>query len=271
MNSKVGSRGWRGSGVLVACLWLIQVSPALADPFFRIGEGGISWTEALRLGWVRPVDASEGLTNASMAFYDQSMGPGMYGIVTPELHGDIRVMGPGPNGPETHDSLLMSWGDVGTTDHLPVANWQFDYGIDPDLNGTLICFSLFAPPGVWDFSLELLDANGNSRGWFRGMPPNLWAEYCIDPTRGVQGIFDFFYTDPAFDLSQVIAIRLNESGRSSGWLPNPGGPNLPPYWNAWNHLEVRRIPEPSSFVLLALGIGGLAALRLRRLSLASRP
>ena len=223
---------------------LLLIAPlSMASPIFSIGEGGDkSWQDALNDG---DVTAANDLTQAAMNFYG-TQNSGNVLPVTPEVYTNNNVQG--------HDSLVMSW-DLPQTGELAVASWDYTYGVDPDLSNARIHFSVFAPVGVWDISLELIDINGNSVGWFQSMPVHdVWQEFWIKAysLTDQQG-FEFF-DGGNFDITQVVAIRLNESGILS--MPFPIGPparpdgSIPivPAWNAWNHLRVD-VPEPGTLGL----------------------
>jgi hypothetical protein len=246
-------------------LWTLSVlccTPTVyaQDAPFSIGEGGqISWSDALQRGKITP--ASNPLSGfAAQQFYEMQIGQMGITEVVPASNVRLTATGPITVGNETHDSLVMSWDASAAQTTLDVAAWDFHYGVDPDLTNSMIHFSLFPPPGVWDVSLELFDINGNSRGWFIIGPPAAWANVWLDPTMGTQGPFNVFIDQPGFDITQVIAIRLNESsmGGQAFTIVDPTT-GLPNPWNAWNHLSVTQVPEPGSVALL---VGGALALSL---------
>ena len=157
----------------------------------------------------------------------------------------------------------MSWDSAGD-DMLSIGAWDYVYGADPDLSNKMIHFSILAPPGIWDLSLELIDAAGNSAGWFLSMPPNNWTNYWIDTNLQNQQGFQYFQTLRGSIFSNVVAIRLDEAGNSVVFPANPtGGPF---YWNAWNHLQVTMpvVPEPATALLGGLGLMALSAVTRRR-------
>jgi hypothetical protein len=165
----------------------------------------------------------------------------------------------------------MSWDNGASSDVLTIAAWQYDYGIDPDLTGTVIDFTIYPPPGVWDVSLELIDASGNSRGWFQSMQAHSWTAGSIRPdVAGLQAPFNFFFESPGFDITQVVAIRLDEAGVGGPVFtipPPPGAPTTLGAWNAWDSLIVRPlVPEPHAvaiWLLLGACFGLVAGWRRR--------
>ncbi|NIL99101.1 MAG: PEP-CTERM sorting domain-containing protein [Planctomycetales bacterium] len=263
----------------VVVVLIVAVSlPASASPLFRIGEGGDrTWQQAIDDGNVRPVvpapdlrpvessagrpavGASASLTQAAQEFYNTQGVP--FSLVPTRL-GPADAFVPDGQGME-HQSLVMSWQDssINNPDHLQIGAWEYVYDVDPDLSGLEMHFSIFAPPGIWDLSVEMIDMNGNSAGWFMSMPPNTWQEYWLDlDNLGNQSGFLYFEGGP-FDITQVVALRFDEAGVLSMPLtpPNPYGEEF--FWNAWNHVEIRRpisaVPEPATLTLLALGAGAL--------------
>lgn len=258
----------RATTILVPLLLSVFASSTTeASPLFSIGEGGEkTWTQAIADGNVvavtpgGAVGPGSGLTYSANQFYTaQTAGNFEQSLVT--LTPDIAIS----DGSESHQSLVMSWDPPeDDPDRLGVAAWDYVYDIDPDLTRTMLHFSLFPPPGVWDFSLELIDAAGRSRGWFASGPAPAWATYWISPDiAAVQGPFTTFIDQPGFDITTVVAIRLDEAGMQSAPFPvDPTFNGLA--WNAWNHLSITEVPEPSTMVLLLTGGLGLVGYRLRR-------
>ena len=250
-----------------------------ASPFVSIGEGGDqNWTAAMP-----NIQPATSLSYAANEFYNTQIGEeiGTTGQFVTDIEvvlPNLQPFNPVNDGNEDHDSLVMSWddGEFGDTT-LVVAAWEYVYPADPDLSGLMVHFSAWAPTGVWDLSLELIDVNGFSRGWFQGHPGNLWTNYWLNvdinpllEAGNPQGPFNAFIETPGFDLTQVVSIRLNESSINNPGMafidvdPTTGfvGP-----FNAWNHLIVAApTPEPSTIGLALLGLFslGFALRRARR-------
>jgi hypothetical protein len=183
--------------------------------------------------------------------------------VQPTLQPDIPVQ---DNNGEEFSSLVMSW-DLPDTNELAIANWEYILNEPISLDrSSKIWFSLLPPTGVWDISLVLIDQNGRSRGWFLPDPTaagiaNLWGQYMIAPSAGKpQGLFSWFFNEPGFDIDNVIAIRLNESGMFSAPFP-PGPGTTLDAWNAWNSLRVQ-VPSPAPLALMAFGLTALLSRRM---------
>ncbi len=216
-------------------------------PEVRIGEDGMPWAEAIKSGMIRPVGPKGVLTSAAEQFYrDQvKLDPNVseFALVDIELTPDVPRV-PDRSG-ESHTAMIMSWPDFARFDpsFLGIGAWDLVYDPGVSLKGMKIHFSIL-PVDVWDVSLELIDVNGNSRGWFIYGPAPFWANAWIDPSiQAVQPPFTNYFGDPGFDISQVVTIRLDES-----WMGNSLSTDVDPTtgefnpWNAWDHLRVEPIP-----------------------------
>lgn len=237
---------------------------ASAQQLPGIGDGqNTSWDAALSSGMIQATDQ---LTGAARAFYqqqvDQSPMASDYAAVMPLLDAGVRVS----DGQREFDSLVMSWDVFPDQDIIAVSQWQWNLAgpgrSGVDLSGLKLDFSVYAPQGVWDVSMEIIDMNGNARYWAKVGPTNGWNEYeiCLDDPMG-QDPFNAFFEDPGFDITQVASIRFDESGIWSMPfdLSNPAGQNTFA-WNAWNH--VRITPTPGGLAVLACV--GVCAVRRRR-------
>ena len=238
--------------VAAACFSLVGASLAVGTPLVSIGDGRDQpWNPGLPISSLVPGPDQLAPEVVSGFFAPQGQTP----ILVPsDLQFNVLQVEDLPG--NEFDSLVMSW-DQPAGGGLAVAGWEYDYGVDPDLNNHMIHFSLLAPPGIWDVGLELIDVDGDVRGWWVPMPmTNVWQNYWIDPSNvSAQGPFTFAFTQAGFELDKVQSIRLYEAGNSVA-IPLPQGTPFP-VWNAWNHLEVRPIPEP---LTSALGMIGLVTL-----------
>jgi hypothetical protein len=248
----------RSSFVISLCIGAPLV---MANHIFSIGEGGDkSWQQAMQDG---DVAAANNLTQAAIDFYS-TQDVESFAAVAPELYTNSNVEG--------HDSLVMSW-DIPQDQGLQVAAWDYNFGVEHelavsdfhsfDLSKGTIHFSIFAPIGVWDLSLEMIDINGNSVGWFLSMPlHDVWQEFWFKTNNFNDQLGFSFFDGGNFDLTNVSSIRLNESGiwsmpfsltppmRPDGSIPDV------PAWNAWNHLRIV-VPEPGTVALFFVAMAGL--------------
>jgi len=177
---------------------------------------------------------------------------------------------------------VMAWGPEQQLpeDQRMAAAWDFIYESDPNLNGTIIEFSIFPPVPSTLFSLNIVDQYGNYREWIwhagnpGEVPPGQWSDLQINPVTGASnwptfGGSPFIHnvpSGPPFDIGSVQILRFDENiiGGFSNFIPPPDDPGLPPFWvwNAWDHVAVQ--PEPSTLLLVGGGLLALARRRRRR-------
>ena len=219
--------------------------------YFGIGEGEpVSWREALESGQIRGVDPAAGdeMTEAARMFYESTM-PAE--LVPSHLYipDDPVPLLNDAGEEEVHEAIVMGWNPI-ADDLLSVAAFEYDYapndqGPGEDLANATAHFSVGVPgepggePIIWDVSFELIDVNGNSRGWFLPEPPIGWHDYWImldmpTPQEGWE-----FFESPGFDITQVETIRLDEAGNAVDFPAPPPGADADIWdWNAWNHLRI---------------------------------
>ncbi len=249
----------------VACAAL--ATPALAgmpmgNPILEIGGGtDMTFTQAMQNGLIRPWDPAT-VSGIAQDFYATQ---GTTAFVAAALTPDLDVTLGGVNHP---GSLVMQWNPLMQGENLAVAAFDLDLtqatgrtnGLD--LRGGSVHFWVGAPTGVWDLSIELLDKNGNWRGWFLMGPPTDWSQQWINFDETDQNGW-MFYEDPGFDLWSVVGIRFDEAGSTSMTFPTPPPGAQPDFWdwNAFNHITL--VPTPGTAILPALA-GSLLAIRRRR-------
>lgn len=233
----------------------------MGTPLVAIGENQpVSWTQALNNGRIRAIDpATDGVPGPDLRFYaTQGTAAFVPSALTPDLMVEL--------GDETHQALVMQWNPLMQGEDIAVASFELDLRPIPgraggiDLRNGMVHFSLGAPPGVWDIGLTLQDGNGNWAGWFMPMPPLNWTFQWIDLTIGNQDSWQSF-ADPGFDLSNVVALRLNEAGAMVTFPLPPDGAQ-PGFWdwNAFNSIIVTPTPGATGVMTLAM----LCGLRRRR-------
>ena len=243
---------------------------AHATPFVSIGEGQtFSWAQALAGEAGGTLQTANSLTDQETLFYTSEVGAGNFGLPAAIT---LEAVNPVVIAAEGHNSLVMSWDPWPGSDEpddLTIAAWEYVYDADPDLSGQKAHFSIgvpadpFGSPAIWDISFELIDSLGRTRSWFWPMPAVGWSTQWIDlSTAGPQAPFTAFGESSGFDITNVVAIRLDEAGMFVTFPPQPGGSTLLD-WNAWNSLMIT--PEPSTATLVGFGfISLLANARSRR-------
>ena len=120
---------------LAACFLLVSI--ANASPLFSL-DTQVDWQDALNSGTVKPVESSY----PALDHYGTE-GLGFdYVLVTPTLQALTAAQSGGLG-----DGLQMEWGDD-TDDIAQVAAWEYVYGADPDLTGTILSLLVTPPAGV---------------------------------------------------------------------------------------------------------------------------
>ena len=284
---------WRGlfAAILVAAVLLAMPTEALASPLFSLDTQS-DWDDALNGiggGTIGPVansypalDALYGTTYPGFEYVTTL--PGLFAHDGSGVPAD-----PGPAGP----GMVMSWGDA--SQNVPqVGAWEYVYGQDPDLTGTLVNLTVLAPPPppappiIQSVSLTLNSGvlgQPATQGWASWAwnvtaptgpgPITQGVPYLIslDPTvmAGQSGSSTFAQstvtaTSALFDVTKVLSIQADElaaapgpGGTAPAWVQFPSVPvtsgNQP--WNYWSTLQVvnKQPPIPEPMTMLAVGMG----------------
>lgn len=250
-----------GAVVALGAGALATAGMPMGNPILEIGDGtGMTFSQAIQNGLIRPWDPSSVSGIAQQFYQTQGTTAFVNSSLTPDL--DVEL------GDVTHPgSLVMQWNPLMQGEDLAVA--AFDLNLTQpgrtnglDLRGGSVHFWVGAPNGVWDLSVELMDKNGNWRGWFLFGPPPDWSQQWINFDEMDQNGW-VFYEDPGFDLWSVVGIRFDEAASTSTTFPVPPPGAQPDFWdwNAFNHITL--VPTPGVGALMALAGGCLVARRRR--------
>ena len=128
----------------------LVAAAAVASPLISIGhDRPTSWQQAIDDGNIQPVNPGQE-SSLSADFYDFSItqDPGANAWQQMPVLGLTAVPNVDINGTQ-RDSLVMSWDPpdmINQPNQLGVAAWEYVYGVDPDLTGTVVDFSIGPPP-----------------------------------------------------------------------------------------------------------------------------
>ena len=173
------------------------------------------------------------------------------------MNPDLLVFPGDPSDPNTPDDagLIMAWGNEDMPEGDYSSGYSVVYGVDPDLTNCTIKLSVHPPTAITMVAFGLTDAAGNqcSWTWYTGAqilpsPPGPPTTITINtndiPGLGVNSSSPAcatFSYNPAFDITQVVSIFINETFHNTPGVfppPVPGGGSQSFYWNAWDNIEV---------------------------------
>ena len=255
----------RRTVLIIATGVFAQYSTVFASPLFSLNTEA-DWQNALNNGQVVAVESPYG----ALDYYGTASVD--YVQVTPSLD----AMSNAESGLD--DGLLMSWGDVnGPSDVPQVASWEYTYGVDPDLTGTMLNIGVMPPTGLLAVSLTLTDTLGGSRSWFwdvlppapgpSGVPAGILTNITLDPTLLGNQANSTAFVNSGFDHTKAISIIADELAPGPGlWTTFPGGPvgtGTQP-WNYWTTLSVSAVPVPAAVWLFGSGLLGLVGVARRK-------
>lgn len=171
---------------------------------------------------------------------------------------DLYVFPGDPADPAVPDNagLIMAWGDPSLPEDKDyTSGYIFQYGVDPDLRNCTIKLSVHPPAAITMVAFGLTDVSGNQCSWTWFVPANIppsppgpAATITINtnnvPAMGLNSANPpaaSFSCSPAFDMSQVISIFINETFHNTPGVfppPPPGGGTQYFYWNAWDNIVI---------------------------------
>lgn len=249
---------------VVLCLiaFMFSVSSVWASPYFLV-DSEEEWLRILEPGeeknQIRPMHPQE--WEEIMQQRERTLADGEPVPPSVFLTPDLYVY-PGDNDPQNLEypdepGLVMAWGEK---DQQPEGDYSsgfvFQYGVDPDLSNSTITLQVHPPAAIVMVSFGLTDINGNQCSWtwntptnIPNTPPNPATTITINtndiPALGVNssspaaGSFSY---NPAFDITKVVSIFINETFHSTPGVwpaPAPGGGSINFYWNAWDNFSVK--------------------------------
>ncbi|MBN1764225.1 MAG: hypothetical protein JW860_03125 [Sedimentisphaerales bacterium] len=241
---------------LIVSIICIFCSTLSADPYFLL-DSEMEWQEMLVptsngnfIREARPDEWERFMQQREMYLMEGELPPPSI-FLPPELY-----VFPGKEGnPEWPDEacLVMAWGEPTLPENDYASAWVFQYGEDPDLRNCTIKLTVHPPAAIVMVSFGLTDINGNQCSWTWNNPANIPTSpppttITINtsnvPALGVNSSAPAaaaFAWNPAFDMSRVVSVFINETFHNAPGVfppPVPGGGSTKFCWNAWDDMQI---------------------------------
>ena len=211
-------------------------------------DGDTRWADAVEIGQVDPVDpfAGERITQVARQFYQSHDQP--FGLTSTRVDPDRSIELEG----ETRDGLVARWRTEAAVAGLSVSAWDLNFlSATTDLGNSRVTFDVGVPAAIlpdsqfgraalWSVSLQMIDATGNSRGWFATDLEPGWSHFELD-LGGLHSQQNFTYAETdLFDPSRVSRLRF-ESASFSTTLANAPADAVDDEltsWAVWHQVTV---------------------------------